>query len=429
MFKSFAMALSRFALLLLCTLPLTSQGASSKEAPLDLSILEQRDALRPYMTARQRIAYVEAAKLIKQGQSDIRSGQTLQQQRPSALDPNKDLKPIHKRGERLAEEGQAKIRQGQQQLVKLLSAVQEAKIANQAIAAQKFNFDLVEQDDYATALKVAAKQTLEACQTAGYQNVFFDGLRIVTAEQNAKAGPKLHNAAYDTFIQADGSQFRVAVPLGLQLANSDTSQEYTFQYDNAAAFKGEKAALLAIELIAPSNDQEALLSVRTFDLASQQLISSVMFYIKNASDALQPDSEPTETTEPTETEVATTEAVRSIPASITINNSNQLIEKLAGLPSPYLFETVTTTENPAQAALIDVLIKDTVLKNSELILVESLFIQRAYLPDGVEAEALSSAATAELSITPNEDDYTIVAIAYESGRELEIGTIALQLPE
>jgi len=427
MSKPFVMALCRFALLLVCILPLTSQAASPKEAPLNLNILKQSDALRPHMSTQQRIAYVEAAKLVKEGQSDIRSGTNLQQQRPSALDPNKDLKPIHERGERLVEEGHEKIRQGQKQLVELLTEVQEAKTANQAIAAKKFNFDLVEQDDYTTALKLAAKQTLEACQVAGYQNVFFDGLRIITAEQDAQAGPKVHNAAYDTFIKADGTLFSVAVPLDLKLASSEASpQEYTFQYENAAAFEGETAALLAIELIAPSNNQEALLSVRTFDLASQQLISSVMFYITDASDVLQTNSE---VTEPTEAQSATTETVRSIPASVTINNSNQLIEKLAGLPSPYAFQIVTTTENPAQGALIDVLLKDTILKNSELILVEDPFIQRTYLPDGVEVEALSSAATAELSVTPNEDDYTIIAIAYESGRELEIGTIALDFPE
>jgi hypothetical protein len=234
MSKSFALAFCRITLLLLCTLPLTSQAASSKEAPLDLSILKQSDALRPYMTAQQRIVYVEGSKLIKQGQSNICSGQNLQLEKASALD------------------------------------------AHQAIAAKKFNFDLVEQDDYIAALELAATQTLEACLDAGYNNIFFDGLRIVTAEQNVKAGPKLHNAAYDTFIKVDG----------------------------------------------------------TLDLAAQQLI-----------------------------------------------------------------------------------------------LLESHFIQRAYFPADAASEDFSSAATAELSVTPNEDNYTIVAIAYGNGRELEIGTIALQLPE
>jgi hypothetical protein len=430
MSQSFALAFRQFTFLLLCALPLSSQAASTKEAPLDLSIIAQSDALRPYMTQQQRVDYIEAAQLIKQGESDIRSGENLQAQRPSTLNPDKDLKPLHQRGEQLVEEGQAKVHSAQQQMIELLTAVQARQITNQAIAAKKYNFELIEQT-YPTALEQAAIQTLENCRNADYTNIFYDGLRIITAEQNSKAEPKVHNATYDTFIQADGTQFSVKVPLSLTLVKDETTADYTFQYDNESVFEGEKVALLAIEVIAPGSGSEALLSVRAIDLNTQRLISSVLYYIADASEVLSPAVTATtigveSTTEATNTSAPTAVVTtpRMIAASVSINDQNQLIEKLSSLATPYLFEIVTTGDSAAQSILVADLLKDTLLKNSALIIVEGDFIQRSYLP----AEAFPSAATATLTITSTVDNYTMMAKAHGSERSLEIGTVTLHLP-
>ena len=430
MSQSFALAFRQFTFLLLCALPLSSQAASTKEAPLDLSIIAQSDALRPYMTQQQRVDYIEAAQLIKQGESDIRSGENLQAQRPSTLNPDKDLKPLHQRGEQLVEEGQAKVHSAQQQMIELLTAVQARQITNQAIAAKKYNFELIEQT-YPTALEQAAIQTLENCRNASYTNIFYDGLRIITAEQNSKAEPKVHNATYDTFIQADGTQFSVKVPLSLTLVKDETTADYTFQYDNESVFKGEKVALLAIEVIAPGSGSEALLSVRAIDLNTQRLISSVLYYIADASEVLSPAVTATtigveSTTEATNTSAPTAVVTtpRMIAASVSINDQNQLIEKLSSLATPYLYEIVTTGDSAAQSILVADLLKDTLLKNSALIIVEGDFIQRSYLP----AEAFPSAATATLTITSTVDNYTMMAKAHGSERSLEIGTVTLHLP-
>ena len=331
MYQSFALAFRQFIFLLLCALPLLSQAASTKEAPLDLSIIAQSDALRPYMTQQQRVDYIEAAQLIKQAESDIRSGENLQTQRPSTLNPDKDLKPIHERGEQLVKEGQAKVRSAQQQMIELLTAVQDQQINNQAVAAKKYNFELIEQT-YPIAIEQAAIQTLENCRNSGYTNIFYDGLQIITATQNSKAAPKVHNATYDTFIQADGTQFSVKVPLSLKLVKDETTADYTFQYDNESVFEGEKVALLAIEVITPGTGSEALLSVRALDLDTQRLISSVLFYIADASQVLSPaaaapiiavESTTEATNTPTTTAVVTT--ARTIPVSVSINDQNQLI--------------------------------------------------------------------------------------------------------
>jgi hypothetical protein len=423
MYQSFALAFRQFIFLLLCALPLSSQAASTKEAPLDLSIIAQSDALRPYMTQQQRVDYIEAAQLIKQAESDIRSGENLQTQRPSTLNPDKDLKPIHERGEQLVKEGQAKVRSAQQQMIELLTAVQDQQINNQAVAAKKYNFEVIEQT-YPIAIEQAAIQTLENCRNAGYTNIFYDGLQIITATQSSKAAPKVHNATYDTFIQADGTQFRVKVPLSLKLVKDETTADYTFQYDNESVFEGEKVALLAIEVIAPGTGSEALLSVRALDLDTQRLISSVLFYIADASQVLSPAAAAPiiaveSTTEATNTPTTT---ARTIPVSVSINDQNQLIEKLSSLATPYLFEIVTIGDSAAQSILVADLLKDTLLKNSALLFVEGDFIQRSYL----RTEALSSTATATLTITSDADNYyTIIAKAHESDRSIEIGTITL----
>ena len=430
MSQSFALAFRQFSFLLFCALPLSSQAASTKEAPLDLSIIAQSDALRPYMTQQQRVDYFEAAQLIKQGESNIRSGENLQAQKPSTLNPDKDLKPLHQRGEQLVEEGQAKVHSAQQQMIELLTAVQARQITNQAIAAKKYNFELIEQT-YPTALEQAAIRTLENCRNADYTNIFYDGLRIITAEQNSKSEPKVHNATYDTFIQADGTQFSVKVPLSLKLVKDETTADYTFQYDNESVFEGQKVALLAIEVIAPGSGSEALLSVRAIDLNTQRLISSVLYYIADASEVLSPAVTATtigveSTTEATNTSAPTAVVTtpRMIAASVSINDQNQLIEKLSSLATPYIFEIVTTGDSAAQSILVADLLKDTLLKNSALIIVEGDFIQRSYLP----AEAFPSAATATLTITSNVDNYTMMAKAHGSERSLEIGTVTLHLP-
>ena len=392
MYQSFALAFRQFIFLLLCALPLSSQAASTKEAPLDLSIIAQSDALRPYMTQQQRVDYIEAAQLIKQAESDIRSGENLQTQRPSTLNPDKDLKPIHERGEQLVKEGQAKVRSAQQQMIELLTAVQDQQINNQAVAAKKYNFELIEQT-YPIAIEQAAIQTLENCRNSGYTNIFYDGLQIITATQSSKAAPKVHNATYDTFIQADGTQFRVKVPLSLKLVKDETTADYTFQYDNESVFEGEKVALLAIEVIAPGTGSEALLSVRALDLDTQRLISSVLFYIADASQVLSPSSGSTyhccrvhDRSVKYSDATAVVTPPRTVPVSVIVQRSKSVDRKALKLATPYLFEIVTIGDSAAQSILVADLLKDTLLKNSALLLVEGDYIQRSYLG----TEALSS---------------------------------------
>lgn len=411
-------------ILLISLLSLTAQAASPKEEAVDLSIIKQRDALRPLMSPQQRVAYVKAAELIEEGQSDIRSAQSQLQQKPSALNPHKDIGAIHERGKRLEAEGQAKVNEGQKQIVAILTAVQTKQQASRAPTVKTHHFDLAK-NTYQTALEEASTQALQACRDAEYPNVLFDGLRIIQGNQITKAGTAIHNAAYDTLVQIDGTQFRVKVPLALKLEKDDATAALSFQYDNAAAFEGERVALLAIELIAAGKGADTLLSLRALDLNSQQLISSQLYYIADASEVLSPKAEDT-SAETTQAQLA--DAPRVTPASITIDEQNRLLDKLASLPNPYQFEILSVAQTTAQTALLNALIKDTLLKSSSLTLVESDFIQRTYLSAGATSEDLSNTATAALTITPDEGSYTIKAESYSTGRSVEVGTLTLHLP-
>ena len=399
----------------ICLFPFSAQSAAPKEKPIDLSIIKQSDALHPYMSFPQRQAYVRAAELVEQGQSDIRSGQNLQLQKPSALDPNRDLKQIHERGERLEIEGQAKINEGQRQLVAILTLVQTQRTAEMAIAAKKYNFDLIE-FDYKTALEQAALQTLETCRAADYQNIFFDCMQLVQSEQTTKAPPTIHNALYDTLIQADGTQFNLKVPHSLELKQDANTGKTSFHYDNAEAFEGEKNALLAIELIAPGEGIDAVLALRAFDIDSQQLISSVLFAITDASNVLN-----TKAAEPKSITIPT------IPDRVSFSDPDQIIDKLAGLKSPYQFEILSANPTNAHSILVSSLLKDTLFKHSSIILVESDFIQRTYLSADERSNGFLNAATGALTLSLNGSSYTLTAEAYGSDRTLEVGTITLHL--
>ena len=77
--------LRSWANLLLTTvifLPFMASAKASKEEALDLSIIEQIDALMPYMTASQRIQFLNLEAAIADAQSNRRSGQYLVETRP-----------------------------------------------------------------------------------------------------------------------------------------------------------------------------------------------------------------------------------------------------------------------------------------------------------------------------------------------------------
>lgn len=403
--------------LLACALAFCCEARTltAKDNVVDLSIIERSDELRPLMSRQQRIAMLEAGKMIQSGESDIKTGSYLTQRKPSALKPNEDMKPSIERGKNLIEKGQSKIVQGQRMMVEVLTAVEKHAAAKQAIASKKFNF-ITTRADYTPALQAAAETILKDCWDADYNHIFFDGLQIVRGDRASKASADLHNAAYDTFIKTDGTRFSVSVPLGLELTQSNDSTDYAFEYDNSAAFKDEKIALLAIEIIAPGNAANAILWVRALDWDTQQIIASSLTYLSDSGELLPQVQESPEPVQP------------SIVEEVLINDANMLIDGLAAIESPYRFE-VTTTQIDANALILQALLSDSILKNSNLTLVDNIYIGRTYLDDDDDSAGLKRTATATIEISPVDNTlntYMVTTQAHGSERVLEIGTMTLK---
>jgi hypothetical protein len=401
------------------------------------------------MSMQERLALLEAGKMIKVGESEIRSGTYLVEKKASSLYPNEDMKPYKLRGKKLIEDGHAKIAQGQRAMVELLTSTEHELVMLKAAASQRFNFSPTQQN-YATALEAAATTILQNCEDAGYQNIFFDGLQVIKADQRESAGLQLRNNAYDTFIAVDGTRFSVKLAMGLKLTQDDSISGYAFSHDSLAVFKGQASALLAIEIIAQSHQTKGLLSVRAFDLQTQQLIASSATYLSDIDQIL------SETY--TEKEAAATvaadssETVPSMPTEVLITDDNQMIDNLELVAMPYILEITTSNiQDPAQALVLKALMGDSILKNSKLILVDGDFMKRTYVAsDALAAESQKSPATAMLNIIPLDDwtlapppaltatatlniiplddeagTYAITAQANNSAHVLEVGTMTL----
>jgi len=414
-FFSSLFAKRSIALLLLFALLSGGYAKSQKAEVIDLSILDRRNELSAYMSPSQRIEMLKAEKLIEEGQSEVRSGTYMVQRKPSALTPDEDLRDVKKQGEHQIEEGNTKISAGQKVLVELLTTAAMQQTEALAAAATKYNFKLPRKD-YAAALGEAANTIIKACWSAQYSHIFFDGVRVTQNAQTKEVDSRIRNAAYDAFVKVDGTRFTVSIPNGLKL--EDGTPSYTFSYENSETYKGDKIALLAVEIIAPTEGNEALLAVRAFEMSTQKLIASEVYQLSNASELFSAN------------EAASTPGL--IPDSVTIRDSEQWIDKLAALSTPYRF-MVETSEipDPDRADLLEAFVYDSISKNSNLILLEDAFLERAYLSKTGDQEAGKGNANAKLRITSTDEanTYKISAKANESGRVIQIGTITLEFSD
>ncbi len=390
----------------------TGVGAGKEEEQLDLSILQRRDELTSLMNVQQRSMLLSLEQQIEAGKSEIRTGQGLVQTKPSRLDPDKDIEPIIARGQSMIQSGQAKIMEAQKNLAAMLQKIDAEHTARLAALETKYDFTLGANSDYNDALKKSAQSLLNACGDANYETLLFGNLFVTYNGFTAPAEAKFRNDAYDV-AQADGKRFNVSLPIGLKLTQgTDTKAPFTFTFEGKEQYKNEKLALISIEVIQGQND-EGLLYLRAIDINTHVLVAHAFACVKGL-----PSLFPAE---------AAATAPR-IPTGVTIRDPNIWIDKLSHLEHPYEFAVTTDQiENPNQARVLEALLKHTLLSNSDLVLVESDFIRRAY---ATGTESPPSKATAILKITPSKNEeetnsFTISALAKNSGRVIEIGTMTL----
>ena len=407
--------LRSWANLLLTTiifLPFLSSAKASKEAAIDLSIIEQSDALIPYMTTSQRIQFLNLEAAIEDAQSNRRSGQYLAETRPSTFDPDRDINAIVKRGKLMIESANLSIRTNQKSLVALLTTVDAQKVAKETIDEARFDY-VLESSTFEEAMATRCQQLLERCWQLDYETLFFDGVFTQDSGGTHRTGSKLRNDFYNTLTEIDGNAFSVTIPADFKLKSStlDKSSQI-FSYENEAIFEEDKKALLVIELIRPKGSSSGLLSLRAIDLETQFIVVHQIVKVDDLAMALRVENEMLED---------------ALLTQVTLRDHTNTLETLARLADAYIYEIKSTVPNNEVAEILT----NTLLNQANLQISDRDFILRAYGESLDPPDTWEGHANARLIIAEGAepDNYQLSAQSNGSSRTLTSGVLTLsQIP-
>ena len=407
--------LRSWANLLLTTiifLPFLASAKASKEAAIDLSIIEKSDALISYMTASQRIQFLNLEAVIEDAQSNRRSGQYLAETRPSTFDPDKDIKAIVKRGKLMVESANLSIRTNQKSLVALLTTVDAQKAAKETNDEARFDY-VLESSTFEEAMATPCQQLLERCWQLDYETLFFDGVFTQDSEGTHRTDAKLRNDFYNTLTKIDSDAFSVTIPVDFKL-KSDTlgKSSQIFSYGNEAIFEDDKKALLVIELIRPKGSSSGLLSLRAIDLETQFIVVHQIVKIHDLVVILGIEDEM---------------LVDALPAQVTLRDYTNTLETLDRLGDAYIYEIESTAPNNEVAEMLT----NTLLNQTNLQLSDSDFILRAYGESLDPPNTWEGHANARLMIAEGAEtnSYQLSAQSNGSSRTLTSGVLTLsQIP-
>ncbi len=403
--------LRSWANLLLTTiifLPFLASAKASKEAAIDLSIIDKSDALISYMTASQRVQFLDLEAMIEDAQSNRRSGQYLAETRPSTFDPDKDIKAIVKRGKLMVESANLSIRTNQKSLVTLLTTVDAQKAAKETIDEARFDY-VLESSTFEEAMATRCQQLLERCWQLDYETLFFDGVFTQDSEGTHRTDAKLRNDFYNTLTKIDSNAFSVTIPVDFKL-KSDTlgKSSQIFSYGNEAIFEDDKKALLVIELIRPKGSSSGLLSLRAIDLETQFIVVHQIVKIHDLVVILGIEDEM---------------LVDALPAQVTLRDYTNTLETLDRLGDAYIYEIESTAPNNEVAEMLT----NTLLNQTNLQLSDSDFILRAYGESLDPTNTWEGHANARLMIAEGAEtnSYQLSAQSNGSSRTLTIGVLTL----
>ena len=403
--------LRSWANLLLTTiifLPFLASAKASKEAAIDLSIIDKSDALISYMTASQRVQFLDLEAMIEDAQSNRRSGQYLAETRPSTFDPDKDIKAIVKRGKLMVESANLSIRTNQKSLVTLLTTVDAQKAAKETNDEARFDY-VLESSTFEEAMATRCQQLLERCWQLDYETLFFDGVFTQDSEGTHRTDAKLRNDFYNTLTKIDSNAFSVTIPVDFKL-KSDTlgKSSQIFSYGNEAIFEDDKKALLVIELIRPKGSSSGLLSLRAIDLETQFIVVHQIVKIHDLVVILGIEDEM---------------LVDALPAQVTLRDYTNTLETLDRLGDAYIYEIESTAPNNEVAEMLT----NTLLNQTNLQLSDSDFILRAYGESLDPTNTWEGHANARLMIAEGAEtnSYQLSAQSNGSSRTLTIGVLTL----
>jgi hypothetical protein len=385
-----------------------ASAKASKEAAIDLSIIDKSDALISYMTASQRIQFLNLEAAIEDAQSNRRSGQYLAETRPSTFDPDKDIKAIVKRGKLMVESANLSIRTNQKSLVALLTTVDAQKAAKETIYEARFDY-VLESYTFEEATATRCQQLLERCWQLDYETLFFDGIFTQDSEGTNRTDAKLRNDFYNTLTKIDSNAFSVTIPVDFKL-KSDTlgKSSQIFSYGNEAIFEDDKKALLVIELIRPKGSSSGLLSLRAIDLETQFIVVHQIVKVHDLAVVLGIEDEM---------------LVDALPTQVTLRDHTNTLETLNRLGDAYIYEIESTVPGNEVAEMLT----NTLLNQTNLQLSDSDFILRAYGESFDPPNIWEGHANARLIIAEGAENnsYQLSAQSNGSSRTLTIGVLTL----
>ncbi len=393
--------------LLILQAALIATIATAEETSVDLNILKQADALEPFMTAAQKIAYVKLEAELASARSDLRSGKHLANTKASSFDPNRDLKPIIDRGKKLILESESTISAKQIEMAQYLSNISEQRSREQAADLTKYDYKLVS-SDLNSALVNHSHTLLDACWKLGYETLFFHTAFIRNLEETQQVSEPIRNLAYDALTQADGSRFSVRIPMNFEL-NYEKVGEGTeiFSYENSDLFEDEKKALIAIELTVPKGSSTGLLSMHAIDLCTQQIVAHELIKIFDLTEVINSQEE---------------DKQDCFTDTVQLRDPSRTIEVLSQLSTPYTFELAA---NPSMAAVKEQL-THTLIKHSKLKIVATDFINRSYGKATKEHVHWTGSANATISIEMADKEGSYQVNANANKRSLSIGLLTLK---
>jgi hypothetical protein len=381
-------------------LPFLASAKASKEAAIDLSIIDKSDALISYMTASQRIQFLNLEAVIEDAQSNRRSGQYLAETRPSTFDPDKDIKAIVKRGKLMVESANLSIRTNQKSLVALLTTVDAQKAAKETIYEARFDY-VLESSTFEEAMAKRCQQLLERCWQLDYETLFFDGIFTQDSEGTHRTDAKLRNDFYNTLTKIDSNAFSVTIPVDFKLSQ-------IFSYRNEAIFEDDKKALLVIELIRPKGSSSGLLSLRAIDLETQLIVVHQIVKVHDLAVVLGIEDEM---------------LVDALPEQVTLRDHTNTLETLNRWGDAYIYEIESTVPDNEVAEMLT----NTLLNQTNLQLSDSDFILRAYGESFEPPNIWEGHANARLIIAEGAEtnSYQLGAQSNGNNRTLTIGVLTL----
>lgn len=381
----------------------TAIAAPRGEPELDLSILEEREDLQRYMTASQRITFLDAERALEAAQSKIRSGTYLfERPPPKVIGANSESpQETKQRGEEMIKEGKVEERAALAKLVAILEEIAVVRTERQAADATRLNAEPELVADRNAAFSAAAETLLEYCWSAGYEQILFDGVFSKSEDAGLTAAEAdLRNTVYDLFVKKDGTKFTVSVPMALRLAGEEDEETIgPFTFDNVQTYLGRPTALIALELF-PDDALGEILVARVIDLETERILHHAVYGI--------------------------TEGAPAVRLNAKINT--QILGALETFDPPYQFTVDSAVEDPSETQFEAALVTRGLVRNTSIQVVDPAFLEAAYADENESRIQKGNAHFVLQEVPDAEGTLSMTANADGSDRMLPVAILQLEVP-